>query len=217
MPSGTLDFARCLALRVNTTPPWRAQGSRGSTGVLWGPSGVLWGPYGGRLGCSGAPTGVDWGVLGALWGPTGALWGPAGGRLGVLLGPWGRPGGSLESFRRIRIIRTCMSILSGMAPGCLGDPWGGLWGVPVGSFEGLGIPRGPWSHAGQSGQFGHACPICPEWLRGALGVPGTVSGGVRGSNFVDLWLQSTPVDPHRGPRAPQSTPIGAPEHPSRPP
>ena len=70
----------------------------GALGSRWGSVELLWGLVGGRLGCSGASLGVDWGALGlaggrlscsgtslgvdwvalgTLWGSTGLLWGLA--------------------------------------------------------------------------------------------------------------------------------------------
>ncbi len=66
--------------------------------MLAGSVGVLWGPYGGRLGCSGAPMGVDWGALGPLWGSPGVLWGSYGGRLGCSGAPMGVDWGALAGL-----------------------------------------------------------------------------------------------------------------------
>ncbi len=64
---------------------WAPDGGRlgcsgASIGVDWGAQ--LRGLYGGRLGCSGASMGVDWGAVGRLWGLIGVLRSPYWGLLG---------------------------------------------------------------------------------------------------------------------------------------
>ena len=92
------------------------------------------GPYGGRLGCSGAPKGFDWGALGPLWGSIGVLWGPYEGRPGCS----GASVGSTVCGGRLG----CPGAPMGVDWGALGPLWGstGVLEVALESTQGFG-PR----------------------------------------------------------------------------